>query len=81
MAKTTRCPKCGGFGSSELKGHCKPCYEAHIGPVFKNKKQKNSKSVFGGFENDFNTDGPFIPDSFGILKDKFGLQERYEDKR
>jgi len=78
MAKTTRCPKCGGFGSSELGGKCKKCYEY---PIFKNRPQKNSKSVFGGFASDFNTDGPFIPDSFGIVKEKFGLQERYEDKR
>lgn len=72
-----RCPKCGRFGSPALNNYCKLC--ANPTDI---KPNRNTKHVFGTFESDFTTNGVFIPDRFGIVKDKFGYQDRYgEGKR
>ena len=64
MGPRTRCPVCSRFGSDELGGYCTPCHS---------KRKKKKKSVFDDFPG-FATDKPFIPEKFGIMKDKFDLE-------
>lgn len=69
-----RCPKCGKFGSTELKNFCKTHYPyPHI-----KKKNLNTNHVFREHDKDFKSQGVFVPDSFGIVKDKFGIQDRWD---
>ena len=61
-----RCPVCGRFGSQALGGYCKTCHP---------NANDDEKHAFADF-CDNHDDGAFFPNEFGILKDKFGFEER-----
>ena len=62
----TKCPSCGGFGSSNLGGYCRNCAP---------KKDEGGRSVFDEFPG-YGIEGGFVPNNFGMVKDKFGIEER-----
>ena len=68
MGERTRCPICNRWGSTSLNDYCKACYP-------KRHQDSDEKNAFADFVGDFNED-PFFPDSFGIVKKKFGYEER-----
>jgi len=68
MAGTPRCSICNRYGSSSLDGYCKDCYPKRYGG-------EDEKNVFADFCDDHEDDA-FFPRKFGILKKKFGYEER-----
>ena len=55
------CPVCKRFVADGAR--CKQCYS-----------DKDEKNIYDDFPGSFN--GKFFPDEFGIVKDKFGIEER-----
>jgi hypothetical protein len=68
MGPQERCPVCNRWGSSKLGGYCKTCHSNRY-------KDDDEKNAFADFVDDHD-DGAFFPKKFGILKDKFGYEER-----
>jgi len=68
MAGTPRCPICNRYGSSSLGDYCKDCHA-------KRYSDDDEKHAFADFCDD-HIDGVFFPGEFGVLKDKFGYEER-----
>lgn len=62
------CPRCNRYGSVKTDGFCRPCYE-------KRYEEDGEKNAFADFTGMHDTGG-FFPESFGIIKDKFGYEER-----
>lgn len=67
--KPTRCPECGGLGSSRLGGYCQRCRPKR---VYQEEQDRSYHPRFVGdtFVNDYGLSDPFFPDSFAIIKDK-----------
>jgi hypothetical protein len=62
-----RCPICNRYGTSlKYEGYCKSCYQA---------RDENEKHAFADFTGTHDTGG-FFPKDFGIVKKKFGYEER-----
>ena len=59
-----RCPVCKGFGSDRLGGYCKN----HAEP-------DEEKSIYDSYLGDYPASEPFFRSTFGIIKDKFGLEK------
>lgn len=68
MGFRPRCPICNRYGSSKLDDYCRTCHP-------KRYDKDEEKPAFVDFVGD-HTQNPFIPDDFGIIKDKFGYEER-----
>ena len=66
MATPERCPVCNRWGSAALGGYCKNCHP---------NANEDEKNAFADFVDD-HADGAFFPENFGIVKDKFGFEER-----
>ncbi len=62
-----QCPVCRRFGSAELGGYCKD----HA----KEPEKEEGKHIFDPYFSKYEVDRPFIPDSFGIIKDKCDIVE------
>lgn len=62
------CPSCGRFGSAKTEGFCRPCFA-------KRYDDDDEKHAFADFVGTHHQ-GAFFPDNFGIIKDKFGYEER-----
>ena len=63
-----KCPVCKRFGSVKNEGYCRTCYP-------KRYDDDDEKNPFADFCDD-HIDGEFFPGSFGVLKKKFGYEER-----
>ena len=59
-----RCPICGGFGRVALGDYCKRCHP---------NTDDDDKGMFDDFPSSFDSE-KFLPDEFGIVKDKFGYE-------
>ena len=68
MGFRPRCPVCNRWGSSKLDDFCNTHYKERY-------DGNDEKNPFADFDGD-HTQNPFIPDDFGIIKDKFGYEER-----
>ncbi len=68
MGTQPRCPICNRWGNSKLGGYCATCDS-------KRYADDEDKNAFADFCDD-HLDGAFFPEKFGILKDKFGYEER-----
>lgn len=69
---SVRCPDCNRFGKSDLGGRCKACYAE------KQTKRKRRGYIMRDLhkaENGINGSA-FIPKGFGIMKDKFGVEDK-----
>ena len=67
MAQYT-CPMCNRYGSIKTEGYCKACYP-------KRYDDDDEKHAFADFVGTHDQ-GAFLPGEFGIIKDKFGYEER-----
>lgn len=69
MGKLQRCYVCGwAWAKNGLGGMCTPCYN-------KQYDGEDEKHAFADFTGKHDTGG-FFPKNFGIVKDKFGYEER-----
>jgi hypothetical protein len=66
MGTSERCPVCNRWGSRKLGGYCKNCHP---------NANDGDKHAFADFCNTHD-DGAFFPGEFGVLKDKFGYEDR-----
>jgi len=69
MGASQRCTLCGyKWGSVKTEGYCRTCYP-------KRYDDDGDKNVFADFCDD-HVDKAFFPKSFGLIKNKFGLEDR-----
>jgi hypothetical protein len=65
---SVRCPRCNKFGKADLGGYCSPCKEA---------KRKSSYIVRDLMKaNNGIKTGEALPSSYGIMREKFGIEEK-----
>jgi len=63
-----RCPICNRFGSKALGDYCKTCHSK----LYDDGDEKHAFADFTGTHDE----GGFFSDEFGVIKDKFGYEER-----
>ena len=68
MGELPRCPVCNRYGSVKTEGYCKTCHP-------KRYNDDDEKHAFADFVGTHAEDG-FFPKDFGIIKDRFGYEER-----
>ena len=65
-----RCPGCNKFGKDSLGGYCTPCHDKKA-----NSPRKRRYNFFRDVGKDNIIKSSFTRDSYGIMKDKFGLED------
>jgi hypothetical protein len=69
---SVRCPRCNKFGKADLGGYCKPC---------KDKKKSNYIMRDLVKANNGIKTGEAWPGSYGIVREKFGIEEKVNGKQ